>query len=86
MPAVAVLRTYEDQAKGLYLAVFFQKNAPVDERGPEMKVKSINWIYQDDMRKSQSAKISEFSQDFLSAYLYSPGVSHSRGVNRQVSP
>ena len=41
-----------------------------------MEVKSINWIYQDDMDNFQSAKISEFPQDFLLAYRHSPGIFH----------
>ncbi len=46
MPTVAVLRTYEDQAKGLYLAVFFWKNTPVNERvhGDEGQKVSFRYI------------------------------------------
>jgi hypothetical protein len=32
MPAVAALRMYKDQAKSLYVSMFFQKDASVDER------------------------------------------------------
>ena len=39
-------------------------------------VKSINWIYQDDIRNFQSVEIAEFPQDFLLADRYSPGISH----------
>lgn len=46
-------------------------------------VKSINWIYQDDIRNFQSVEIAEFPQDFLLADRYSPGISHDERLLRE---
>jgi hypothetical protein len=77
MPAVAALRMYKDQAKKL-VCIYVLSDERVLRRAYAQvwRSKSINWIYQDDIRNFQSAKISGFSQDFLLAYWYSPGISH----------